>query len=127
MSNIIKCFSVAAFAVALSACASSPESIKAADIDSAQYAYLTCAQLGTYEGTLTVAYNSAADSQNNARMMDVVGLVALGMPIGSLTHAYTPKQIADLKGRIAAVQKLEAAGRCQQRVASLDAKPVDTK
>lgn len=122
MSNSIKCLSVAAFAVALSACASSPESIKAANIDSAQFAYLTCPQLAEWQGKLTAAYNTAADSQDNARAMDAVGLALLGTPIGSMTHAYTPDQIADLKGRLAAVQALQTSDHCDQRVAATDIK-----
>ncbi len=122
MSNTIKCLSVAAFAVALSACASSPESIKASNIDSAQFAYLTCPQLAEWQGKLTAAYNTAADSQDNARAMDAVGLLVLGTPVGSMTHQYTPNQIADLKGRLAAVQQLQTADHCDQRVASTDAK-----
>jgi starvation-inducible outer membrane lipoprotein len=122
MSNSIKCLSVAAFAVALSACASSPESIKAANIDSAQFAYLTCPQLAEWQGKLTAAYTVAADSQNNARAMDAVGLTLLGTPVGSMTHKYTPDQIADLKGRLAAVQQLQTADHCDQRVAATDIK-----
>jgi starvation-inducible outer membrane lipoprotein len=122
MSNTVKCLSVAAFAVALSACASSPESIKAANIDSTQFAYLTCPQLSEWQGKLTAAYNTAADSQNNARAMDAVGLLVLGAPIGSMTHRYTPDQIADLKGRLAAVQQLQTTDHCDQRVASTDTK-----
>ncbi|MGD0867566.1 MAG: hypothetical protein ABSA49_18650 [Rhizomicrobium sp.] len=122
MSYTIKGLTVAALAVALSACASSPESIKAANIDSTQFAYMTCPQLAEWEGRLTAAYNVAATSEDNARAMDAVGLALLGTPVGSMTHQFTPDQIADLKGRIAAAQKLEAAGNCQQRVASTDVK-----
>ncbi len=122
MSNSIKCLSIAALAVALSACASSPDSIKAANIDSTQFAYLTCPQLAEWQGKLTAAYNTAADSQDNARAMDAVGLLVLGTPIGSMTHQYTPDQIADLKGRLAAVQTLQAADHCDQRIASTDTK-----
>lgn len=122
MSNTIKSLSVTAFAVALSACASSPESIKAANIDSTQFAYLTCPQLAEWQGKLTAAYNTAADSQDSARAMDAVGLLVLGTPLGSMTHQNTPDQIADLKGRLAAVQQLQAANNCAQRVASTDTK-----
>jgi starvation-inducible outer membrane lipoprotein len=104
---------LAALALLLSGCASAPENIKAADIDSAQYAYLTCPQLVTYEGQLNVAYNGAAQSEENARIMDGVGWMLL-TPVGSMTHEGTPKQIADLKGRIAAVHALETAKSCPQ-------------
>jgi Tfp pilus tip-associated adhesin PilY1 len=122
MSNTIKCLSVAAFAVALSACVSAPEDIKAANIDSTQFAYLTCPQLSEWQGKLTAAYNTAADSENTARAEDIVGIIALGTPIGSMTHQFTPDQVADLKGRLAAVQQLQTAAHCDQRVASTDVK-----
>jgi starvation-inducible outer membrane lipoprotein len=122
MSNSIKCLSVAALAVALSACASSPGSIKAANIDSTQFAYLTCPQLSEWQDRLTAAYKVAANSQDNARAMDAVGLLVLGTPVGSMTHKYTPDQISDLKGRLAAVQQLQTADNCQQRVAATDIK-----
>jgi starvation-inducible outer membrane lipoprotein len=122
MRNAIKCLFVAGFAVALSACASSPDSIKAANIDSTQFAYLTCPQLAEWQGKLTAAYSTAADQQDTARKMDAVGLLVLGTPIGSMTHRYTPDQIADLKGRLAAVQQLQTAGHCDQRVAATDPK-----
>jgi hypothetical protein len=122
MSKVLKGLAVAAFATTLSACANSPESIKAANIDATQFAYLSCPQLADWHGKLTAAFNRAADSEDNARTMDAVGLLVLGTPIGSMTHKYTPDEIADLKGRLAAVQQLQTADHCDQRVASTDAK-----
>ena len=100
-------------ALILSACASAPENIKPAAIDSVQWSYLTCPQLVTFEGQLTVAYGSAADSEDNARIMDGVGWLLL-TPVGSMTHEYTPGQVADLKGRLAAVHALETEKNCPQ-------------
>jgi len=122
MRNVLKGLTIAMAAAALSACASSPESIKAANIDSQQFAYLTCPQLAEWQGKLTAAYNTAADSEDNARAMDAVGLLLLGTPVGSMTHQYTPDQMSDLKGRLAAVEQLESAGHCDRRVASTDTK-----
>jgi len=110
----IRGVAVAALALALSACASAPEDIKPASIDSTQFAYLTCPQLTDWEEKLNAAYKTAADSEDSARRMDAVGLVTLGTPIGSMTHSYTPGQIADLKGRLAAVHSLESTKSCPQ-------------
>jgi len=106
---------VAALAVALSACAASPENIKAANIGRAQFAYLTCPQLAQYKATLNAVYDKAADSQHNARIADAIGLIVVGVPVGSATHESLPWQISDLKGRIAAVQQLQTADNCELR------------
>jgi hypothetical protein len=103
---------LAALALALSGCAASPESIKPANISAAQYAYLNCAQLASYKVTLTTAYNRAANSEDNARMLDAATNIVIGLPVGSMTHESVPYQVADLKGRIAAVNKLEAQDNC---------------
>jgi len=105
----------AALAFALAGCAASPESIKPANISTAQYAYLNCAQLADFKVTLTKAYNDAADSEDNARTMDAVGNIALGFPVGSMTHQSVPYQVSDLKGRIVAVDKLQAQDNCHQQ------------
>jgi len=108
-----------AIAIALSGCAASPESIKPANINSAQYAYLNCAQLADYKVTLTNAYNNAADSEDTARNLDAATFLTLGVPVGSMTHQSVPWQVADLKGRIAAVDKLQVQGNCvRQRTAA---------
>jgi len=82
------------------------------------FAYLNCAQLAAFKVTLTNAYNKAADSENNARTMDAATILTLGIPVGSMTHESVPYQIWDLKGRIAAVEKLQAQYNCSaQRTA----------
>ncbi|HEX3430680.1 MAG TPA: hypothetical protein VHT03_07320 [Rhizomicrobium sp.] len=110
----------AVLAIALAGCAASPESIKPASIGTAQYAYLNCAQLADYKVTLTNAYTKAADSEDNARMLDAATSLTLGFPVGSMTHESVPYQISDLKGRIVAVNKLQVQGNCnpQRQVAA---------
>jgi hypothetical protein len=105
----------AGLAVALSACAASPESIKAANISPAPYAYLSRAQLADFKVTLTKAYDNAAASEDNARMLDAATSLTLGFPVGTMTHESVPYQVADLKGRIVAVSKLQAQGNCDQQ------------
>jgi starvation-inducible outer membrane lipoprotein len=99
-------------ALALPGCAASPESIKPASINPKEYAYLDCAQLAAFKITLINAYNKAADSENNARNMDAATLLTLGVPVGSMTHENVPYQSWDLKGRIIAVQNLQARYNC---------------
>jgi hypothetical protein len=104
--------SAAALAVGLSACAASPDSIKPANISTSEYNYLNCVQLAAFKVTLTNAYNTAAASEDNARTMDAATILTLGVPVGSMTHQSVPYQIWDLKGRIVAVEKLQAQDNC---------------
>src|SRR5690242_10374236 len=121
MKTVQRGLAAAALAIALSGCAASPESIKPANISTTEYAYLNCAQLASFKVTLTNAYQKAADSENNARTWDAVTTLTLGVPVGSMTHQSVPYQIWDLKGRIVAVEKLQAQDNCnapQPRVAA---------
>ena len=115
MKTVHRGLAAVALALALSACAASPESIKAANISPAPYAYMSCAQLADFKVTLTNAYNKAADSENNARMLDAATSFTLGFPVGTMTHQSVPYQVSDLKGRIVAVSKLQAQDNCDQQ------------
>lgn len=115
MKTVYRGLPVAALAIALSACAASPESIKPNNFDARQFSYLSCPQLAEYKATLTAAYNKAADSENTARMEDAATGILLGFPVGTMTHESLPWQIGDLKGRIAAIQQLQVADRCDQQ------------
>lgn len=115
MKTVSRGIAMAVAAIALSACAASPESIKPHYIDSAQYSYLTCPQLAQYKATLTAAYNKAADSENDARVEDAASGILIGFPVGSMTHESVPWQVGDLKGRVVAISQLQAAKKCGQR------------
>ena len=115
MKTVPRGLAAAALAFALAGCAASPESIKPANISTAQYAYLNCAQLAAFKVTLTKAYNNVADSENDARTEDAATSLLLGFPVGSMTHQNVPYQIWDLKGRIVAVEKLQAQDNCNQQ------------
>ncbi len=115
MKTVYRGLAIAATAIALSACAASPESIKPFNVGTKQFAYLTCPQLAEYKATLTVAYNKAADSENDARMEDAATSLALGFPVGSMTHQSVPWQIGDLKGRIVAISQLQTANKCDHQ------------
>lgn len=118
MKTITRGLPVAVLAIFVSACAQSPENIKPLAINSQPYAYLSCPQLTEYKATLTAAYDKAADSEKDARLEDGASLFLLGMPVGSATHEAVPWQIADLKGRINAVQELQVKDSCDQQQAA---------
>jgi hypothetical protein len=115
MKTVYRGLAMAATAIALTACAASPEDIKAHPISTAQYSYLSCPQLAEYKATLTAAYNKAADSENSARTEDAATSLLLGFPVGSMTHESVPWQVGDLKGRIIAVSQVQAANKCSQQ------------
>ncbi|MGH6888511.1 MAG: hypothetical protein ACREHF_04840 [Rhizomicrobium sp.] len=120
MKSIYRGLPAAALAIGLSACAASPESIKAAYVNPRPFAYLTCPQLIEYKSTLTAAYDKAANTEDNARMVDAATVILVGVPVGSATHESLPWTISDLKGRIAAVEQLQKGDNCGQRQASID-------
>lgn len=119
MRRLTQMFSLTVFAVTLSACASSPEDIKAASIDPTQFDYMTCAQLAQYSAGLNATYKLAADQESDARSEDVIGYIVLQQPLGQQRHAAIPAEIADLKGRLAALQVLKSSKNCDQQQASL--------
>ncbi|HEY3639167.1 MAG TPA: hypothetical protein VGK90_13545 [Rhizomicrobium sp.] len=114
MKTVHRGLAMAATAIVLSACAASPESIKAHNVNSQQFSYLTCPQLAEYKATLKAAYDKAADSENNARMEDAASSIIIGVPLGSATHESVPWQIGDLKGRMVAISQLQVADKCDQ-------------
>ena len=112
MNIVFRLCTVPALAMALSACASSAEDIKAANVDSNQYSYMTCAQLADYGTQLNATYKLAADQEDDARQDDAIGYVLLQSPLGSQIHAGLPADIAEIKGRLVAVQQLEKSKNC---------------
>ena len=85
----------------------------------AQYDYMTCSQLADYSQQLNATYKLAADQEEDARSEDALGYVLLQQPLGQQRHPAIPAEIADLKGRLAAMQTLEASKNCTTKQASL--------
>ena len=98
--------------MALTACASSSEDIKAANVNPNAYAYMTCDQLADYGTKLNATYKLADDQESDARSEDVLGYVLLQQPLGSQRHYLIPAEISDLKGRMIAVRQLETSKDC---------------
>lgn len=113
MKSIQCAVALATITLFLTGCAASPESIAPTYVSGKQYSYLNCGQLADYKRVLASAYYSAADSENSARNIDAATFILVGVPVGSMTHESVPSQIADLKGRIAAVQRLQIQHSCK--------------
>jgi len=71
--------------VALAACAPTPESIQPAYVSEVPYQSWSCQQLGEELGRLSNALSTASGQQNTARSNDVVGVIFLGLPVGSMS------------------------------------------
>jgi hypothetical protein len=94
-----------AVALALSACAASPEDIPPAYVSDATYADWTCEQLAKENMQLSAALANASQQQEDARTNDTVGVIFLGLPIGSMTGDNVAPEVARLKGHTNAVQQ----------------------
>jgi len=105
--------------VALAGCASQPQDIQANNFDAAQYDYMTCAQLADYGNQLNSTLKLATDQESDARTEDVIGYAIFQEPLGSQRHPAIPAEIADLKGKLVAVQSLQTSKNCGQQQASL--------
>jgi hypothetical protein len=100
-------------ALALVACAKSPEAIGPEYISHVAYQSYTCQQLGEEEARLTQALAVASGQQENARTNDTVGVLLIGLPVSSLSGDNIAPQIARLKGEIQAVQKAAMLKNCR--------------
>src|ERR1700686_2187112 len=81
--------------------------------------YLPYPQLAQYKTMLNGRVAKASSEQETARAEDMIGSVTIGIPLGSTSHKWTPWQISDLKGRVAAVERVKTSDSCApQREAS---------
>jgi hypothetical protein len=80
--------------MAATACAPTPESIAPAYVSELPYRGYSCDQLGEEQARLNQALATASGQQNNARSNDVVGIILIGMPVGSMSGQSIAPQIA---------------------------------
>jgi len=81
-------------ALALCACAKSPESISPSYISDVGYQSWTCQQLAGEELRLRDALATASTQQEKARTNDTVGVIFLGLPVSSLSGDNIAPEIA---------------------------------
>lgn len=103
----------AALAVAASAaCAPTPESIQPAYVSEVPYQSWSCLQLGEEMGRLNNALSTASAQQSTARTNDTVGIILIGLPVGSMSGQSIAPQIARYKGEQEAVNRAMIRGQC---------------
>lgn len=98
-------------ALALGACAQTPESIAPAPVDEGRYGYLTCPELGHEMARLNRGLANLATEQSAKRVNDVVGWTHLLHPAHSARVRDIRSWIALHKGELEAVERAMAR-RC---------------
>lgn len=96
----------------LAACAPTPESIQPSYVSEVPYQSWTCTQLGEELGRLNNALSTASTQQNSARSNDTVGVLLLGLPVGSMSGQSIAPQIARYKGEQEAVNRAMIRNSC---------------
>jgi hypothetical protein len=119
----IKKVTAFAGAIMLGACAASPEDIPPAYVSDATYADWTCEQLAKENQELSAALASASQQQEDARTNDTVGVIFLGLPIGSMTGDNVAPEVARLKGHTNAVQQAMIRKDCSATTTATSADP----
>jgi hypothetical protein len=99
-------------ALALGACAQSPESIQPAYVSPATYSQWTCPQLAEESGRLQTALSQTSQQQHDARTGDTLGVLFLGLPVSSMSGSNVAPEVARLKGTINAVNEAQTRNNC---------------
>ena len=107
----------------LCGCAATPESIIPSYVSTLNYTNLSCEQLGEEEARVNAAYVTAAGQQNSARTNDTVGVLLLGLPVGSMTGENVAPEVANLKGQANAIHQVEMQKSCNSAPPMADAHP----
>lgn len=100
--------------LAVAACAPTPESIQPAYVSEVPYRSWTCEQLGEENVRLNQALATASVAQSNARSNDTVGIILIGLPVGSMSGQSIAPQIALYKGQMEAVHRASIRNSCPE-------------
>lgn len=100
--------------IAVTACAPAPESIQAAYVSDLPYRGYSCDQLGEEAIRLNQALSTASVAQSSARTNDAVGIILIGLPVGSMSGQSIAPQIALYKGQIEAVRTASLRNNCPE-------------
>jgi hypothetical protein len=103
------------------ACAPAPETIQAAYVSEVPYRSWSCDQLGEENIRLNEALATASVAQNSARTNDTVGILLIGLPVGSMSGQSIAPQIALYKGQMEAVRRASIRNSCPEMTRILPA------
>lgn len=110
----VPAFTIAIGSFALSACAPTPESIAPAYVSEVPYRSWTCEQLGEESVRIHQALATASVAQDKARTNDTVGVILIGLPVGSMSGQSIAPQIALYKGQAEAVRTASIRNSCPE-------------
>lgn len=96
----------------VSACAKQPENIAAVPMETANYERMSCRSLATEEAKITAELNSLSAAQKSAASSDALGVLLFGIPWSSLSGNDKEVLIAVAKGRVDAINTVQAAKGC---------------
>ena len=97
---------------ALGACAASPESIPPSYISPVVFQNWTCEQLSAEGYRLAAATAQASSRQEQAVTNDTVGVLLLGLPLGSMSGQNIAPELGKLKGEHEAVYRVAVEKKC---------------
>lgn len=98
----------------LSSCAQDPQYVEPTYVSDVPYQALSCRQLGIDQDRLLNAVQIASTRQQTASNNDAVGVLLLGLPIGSMAGEDNAQQLARLKGELEAVQTALKSKDCSK-------------
>jgi len=99
-------------ALALAGCAASPETIQPTYVNSVPLEAQSCPSLTSERDRITYVLARASDQQQRARTDDTVGVLLLGMPLGSMSGENIASQVAVDKGQLDAVNHAMQHNAC---------------
>lgn len=95
-----------AILLALAGCATPPEKIAAVQMSGAEYAGMSCAEMGVERARLAESLAVNVKHQKDTVTADALGVILLGVPTGSLAGGDKETYIAVEKGRLAAIERV---------------------
>lgn len=102
-----------AAAIWMAGCAAKPEKIKAAVISDVPYRQLSCEELAAERDKVAVALAEACRQQRKARGNDTIGVIFVGVPVGSLCGDNVAADIRRLKGELATIEQVASDKGCR--------------
>ena len=108
---------ILSIAVAVAACAQSPESIAPVYVSDVPYLSWSCRELREEALRLNSDLATASVQQEEARSSDTVGVLLLGLPVASMSGEDVAPEIARLKGEIDAVGIATTKNNCATKPA----------
>jgi hypothetical protein len=98
--------------LALGACATKPERVQPLHISPLVYKTKSCEEIAQLMITNNTALTVTTDMQKRARRRDTIGVITLGLPMGSITGKDRESELARLKGEKIALEQAAQEKSC---------------